>query len=340
MYSYKRLDYIDRMKGFAILLVVMGHLFILHTIEKHGYPAIQIISSFHMAFFFFLSGYMLAKTHKVDTNGVRTFILRKAQTLLLPWLIFSLIVPVMINHNQGFPSLSILKFYPVGKYWFLPLLFIFMMVWLVINRIENRSCGFLGKTMRGGTVNLNIICSAIFVLALALIGMAMHLYYIIIYAIYYVVFSMGYYISRDEKWDLYIMRKDVLGISALILIVGWKFGPIDTLEGVAWRSMFNLFHRLVCGVCGSVVFYNLFRIIPLPAIVDKYLRNTGKLSLVIYLIPIILLPLDFIFPNDMPFAAINTCVFAIGLVHNLISYCIGKVLLEIPYLRFMLFGKR
>ena len=177
-------------------------------------------------------------------------------------------------------------------------------------------------------------------MTLAMSGIALHLYYIIIYAIYYVGFSLGYYISREEKWELYIMRKGVLGISALILIVGWKLGPIDTQGGIAWRSMLNLFYRLVCGVCGSVVFFNLFRIMSLPSIVDKYLRETGKMSLVIYLIPIMFLPSDFVFSHDVPFAVINICVLGVAVAHNMISYCIGKVLFEIPYLRFMLFGKR
>lgn len=237
--------------------------------------------------------------------------------------------------------MSILNFYPVGRYWFLPLLFIFMMIWLIINRIESRiNASFLGKLTGDKSLNLNIICSAIFVMTLAMSGIALHLYYIIIYAIYYVGFSLGYYISREEKWELYIMRKGVLGISALILIVGWKLGPIDTQGGIAWRSMLNLFYRLVCGVCGSVVFFNLFRIMSLPSIVDKYLRETGKMSLVIYLIPIMFLPSDFVFSHDVPFAVINICVLGVAVAHNMISYCIGKVLFEIPYLRFMLFGKR
>ena len=85
MKEQNRLDYIDNMRGFAILLVTMGHLFLPHTVEGISYPIAQMIYSFHMAFFFFLAGYMLAKTHKVDTNGVRTFIIRKSQTLLLPY---------------------------------------------------------------------------------------------------------------------------------------------------------------------------------------------------------------------------------------------------------------
>lgn len=50
--TMKRIDYIDRMKGFAIFLVVMGHL------SFSGISTVMSpwISSFHMSLFMFLSG--------------------------------------------------------------------------------------------------------------------------------------------------------------------------------------------------------------------------------------------------------------------------------------------
>lgn len=51
----KRIDYIDRMKGLAILLVVMGHLY---QFSYHDTQSVvpAIIGSFHMPLFLFLSG--------------------------------------------------------------------------------------------------------------------------------------------------------------------------------------------------------------------------------------------------------------------------------------------
>ena len=39
----QRLDYIDEMKGLAILLVVLGHLFLPHTSEGHLHPFATMI---------------------------------------------------------------------------------------------------------------------------------------------------------------------------------------------------------------------------------------------------------------------------------------------------------
>lgn len=68
-----RLVYIDEMKGFAILLVCMGHL-LAHSSLGNLQPTLIVIASFHMAFFFFLSGYVNQRTHKIESIGVSNFV--------------------------------------------------------------------------------------------------------------------------------------------------------------------------------------------------------------------------------------------------------------------------
>ena len=49
------LNYIDRLKGLAILLIVMGHVYGM-ALDLTGNVAYRVISSFHMSLFMFLSG--------------------------------------------------------------------------------------------------------------------------------------------------------------------------------------------------------------------------------------------------------------------------------------------
>lgn len=65
----KRLDYIDKLRGFAILLVVMGHLYLPYTAQGNSHPVAEMIYSFHMPLFFFISGYLCEITHKIGRVG-------------------------------------------------------------------------------------------------------------------------------------------------------------------------------------------------------------------------------------------------------------------------------
>lgn len=55
-----RIKYIDRMKGFAILLVVMGHVY-LFSLGQSRCVMYDVIGSFHMPLFMFLSGMVAVK---------------------------------------------------------------------------------------------------------------------------------------------------------------------------------------------------------------------------------------------------------------------------------------
>jgi len=55
----KRINYIDRLKGFAILLVVIGHL-ALFSMKQDGSTVFRLIQSFHMPLFMFLSGMVIS----------------------------------------------------------------------------------------------------------------------------------------------------------------------------------------------------------------------------------------------------------------------------------------
>ena len=79
----KRIDYLDAAKGIGILFVVLGHNQI-----KVDYPIVyQIVYSFHMPFFFLLSG-MFFKTE----YGFRELARRRFNSLLKPFIAYMLVV--------------------------------------------------------------------------------------------------------------------------------------------------------------------------------------------------------------------------------------------------------
>ena len=78
----KRIEWIDVAKGICIVLMVVGHTRLPSIISNW-------IWSFHMPFFFFISG----MTFKVGNyKSLNFFLYRKLRTLLVPFFVFSILV--------------------------------------------------------------------------------------------------------------------------------------------------------------------------------------------------------------------------------------------------------
>lgn len=95
---------VDRAKGLAILLVVFGHLM------ADGYPrgnawydtAKDIVYTFHMPFFMYLSGYVFSLVGKQTVGDYGGFLRDRALRLLLPFLLFGLLIVAGKYFSQFF----------------------------------------------------------------------------------------------------------------------------------------------------------------------------------------------------------------------------------------------
>lgn len=95
----QRLAYIDQLKGFAILMVVMGHVLQFCFNEAEPSLASQIIASFHMPLFAFLSGLMF--TTICDFKQVVRKFAKQSHKLLFPFLSFLLIYTYTIRPEEN-----------------------------------------------------------------------------------------------------------------------------------------------------------------------------------------------------------------------------------------------
>lgn len=334
-----RLTYIDAMRGLAILLVVLGHIYIPYTSESNMHPVNCMIYSFHMSFFFFISGYINQKTHSIDNRGWRYFIYKKATSLLIPYIFWLLIAPLFLynSYPTSFSSLiELFKFFPNQHIWFLPTLFIFMFLFLIGHKIiEKRSVWGKLETYYKFELFLSLLSIGIWSIS----GLIFHQYHLIIYGIYWFSFLFGNFLSKYPEMQDFLVKKSIYGISASLLCLAWKFYPLDA-NGIAWKSFINLALSFLCSLFGCITIFNFFFKIRIPNWISKYFQEMGKYSLVIYVVPIVLFPEGFVFPEIIPSTLINLLILAIGILHTLISYTFGRIVFEIPYLRFIMFGKK
>lgn len=81
----ERLDFIDYAKGIAILLVVIGHLLQYNFVGTPAKELFDVIYSFHMPLFMFLSGYVASLTIDKQLTDKGLFVKKKAFSLLVPF---------------------------------------------------------------------------------------------------------------------------------------------------------------------------------------------------------------------------------------------------------------
>lgn len=94
----KRVYSIDNLRGFLMLLVVLGHVLLgfegLYTFgegeELVRVKLLQYIYSFHMPAFFALSGYFFCAKEDIDFSNLGRFLVHKCITLMLPYFMCSI----------------------------------------------------------------------------------------------------------------------------------------------------------------------------------------------------------------------------------------------------------
>ena len=123
-----RIQYIDRLKGLAILLVVIGHLMAFCTGGEYN-PIYEIICSFHMPLFMFLSGIVIAHTPLKDIN----YLGKKAARFMLPMICLGL----LFTFTGGKDLSSFIADRYKNGYWYLYVLTIFYVVMYVYSKLPS-----------------------------------------------------------------------------------------------------------------------------------------------------------------------------------------------------------
>lgn len=246
----KRIEWIDAAKGILIILVVLGHA---HSpYELIGGGKNLIINSFHMAGFFILSGL----TFSVKRPFVENFI-HKVQSLLLPYLCFSLIYLAYLWLKSvvfGGPDFKLLSgltslFLPVSGrsstsvygLWFFPCLFLAEIALYTIVKLKRRNSIVFAVILVSMAMTLHRflgVVSIISILPLALCFMA-----------------VGYYFR--QKIEIFRQSWASAIISLIVFIVALSInwfchGHIFDLSSLT-LGYWPLY--VVCGLSGSLFTY-------------------------------------------------------------------------------------
>ena len=227
----KRVSYIDNLKALAIILVVLGHIFVFFSQKYTDVYGIlsYFIYCFHMPLFFALSGWAYYYTKMGDDNvKVLKRILNFGYDTIIYGIISVLFIDKLMTIN-GFKSLFTLLGLAANEYWFLPVLSVIYIIMLIFNKIKIKNdlilsmCLFL-LCMLVGLINMTI---AKYILYLLFFNMGIWLSknkikfkqnYSILFGILFILFSVFYYFYSHGKLLDNVYIKFILGISACYVL--------------------------------------------------------------------------------------------------------------------------
>jgi fucose 4-O-acetylase-like acetyltransferase len=271
----RRLD-LDRAKGIAILLVVVGHIVAAEPpTGAEWYDTLRYaIYRFHMPFFLYLSGYVAWMTGALRTPlaAMPRYSWKRAQRLLLPFLLLGLVVLVgklvaqefvhVDNRAAGLlPGLRDLVITtedsPATFIWFLWVLFL---------------CSIVAPPVWQATGTVGLLLGGLLLMALE----PPSLFYLDRFARHAVFFAAGVAVAQnDGRWLPAFARWQpvwwaVLAATIGLALAGWLPGDLSLL---------------VCGVAAIPALHGLAA---LPAMArQSWTLWLGKRSMAIYLFNVI-----------------------------------------------------
>jgi fucose 4-O-acetylase-like acetyltransferase len=329
----KRIISLDILKAFAIFLVCWGHAIqYLHHDETFWNNKIwEMIYSFHMPLFFFISGYFVRKS--IVTLKFTVFLRKRSFELIIPYLSWHILH--LLYYKICYGSLT---FGGKSWLWFLPVLFVCQLILFLLNKLYFK----------------NKICCIIFFLVLFLIpSFGRFVFYLLFLLLGFIV---SFYYHSNEKGFRVIA---LISILIFLFLCPYYKGEyyvyfsnfIQYRDGVVINITSNDFitiYKFFIGLSASIFFFVFVQCINFNG--NNILSNIGVNTLGIYILQSILLEQllpDFIDLScfDLEKTASAFCYSSliapiIAFVNVLICLMLCSIIAKSKYLGFLFLGKR
>lgn len=144
-----RNQFVDIMRGIAMLLVVLGHTMTGCTANSQSSFLFNIIWSLQMPLFILISGYVTKYSRPIaDGNGLWKYVKRRTVAYMLPWAVWSFLVRGIIFGENSFLNVKHLLWNMDSGYWFLATIWTISMIFgvasfVLCNQIDALLYAFL-----------------------------------------------------------------------------------------------------------------------------------------------------------------------------------------------------
>lgn len=347
-----RIEWLDAMRGFTMILVVMFHVSTQSFCQlDNSSSSTPFLLLFRMPLFFFVSGFLVYKpTFEYSIKKYISLVAKKVRIQLLPTIIF-FILCVSIRHENIFVTMVEFLSTPAkGGYWFtwslLHLFLFYYTIQIVLNKFSK------SRKIKWDTVFIIFWCIAVL--------------------LYFMLFMPSKFNFNTPFWDYSSLTQTIKYLQFFIvgILARHYWGQIENIFDSKNFSLFIIIISVVCSL-ECLKFHNfslpvehVIRLVAIYSLViivlmffrfykDSFSRNTiigqslqyiGTRTLDIYLIHFILLP---VLPSIGSFLSLYRPNFLLEIVLSLsvslivIGGCliISNILRVSPILSKYLFGR-
>lgn len=243
----KRIEYIDSLKGFAMICVVLGHIADGY-LGSSLYPEadtvltvmLEIIYMFHMPLFIMISGYLYQTAYYSGNNCKTERLKRQILNLFTTYILFSVVLGVVkyisgsfVNSQVSQRDILMIWAMPIYPYWYLyVMLMLYLFFYLFRKRTDSRIFVWIALICCIGSNLLNA-----------------EMYFEVYHFLYYMFF---FYIGMlyQKKQNLLLFKCPVIGILFLlsvILAIGYLVTGSE-YERLYWIPGINLIVALGIGL--------------------------------------------------------------------------------------------
>ena len=287
---------IDSLKGFLIILVIMGHVITtLNNVNIVNHAVMGLIYVFHMPLFILISGYLTKSPEKQKASDLWRSILNIFVTLV----VFQVLSGLMVLAVGG-DVISSIKVFPFGILWYLlSLIFWRIMLYYTPKAILNRPILYLSIALIA-----SLLCGLTHLGRFLSLQRTLNFYFFFLLGYYY---RQGALSTQWWKNNMLHLATAVI-LLPIIFILFPRCGNI--MNGADHYPVSGLPEKaliLICSTAMSLLVFNIVRDF-------KWLRVIGKDSLFHYLYHIFivsglyLLSLKYQWPTTFPMILLHTAV--------------------------------
>lgn len=256
-----RNQFVDIMRGIAMLLVVLGHTMTGCTVDSQKSFLFNIIWSLQMPLFILISGYVTKYSRPIfDGNGLWKYVKRRTVAYMLPWAVWSFLVRGIIFGEDGFLNVKHLLWNMDSGYWFLATIWTISIIFGVASFVAERASKenllkkqivLLGCYLAGMVLLVGIGV----ILGLSFFAIKLTLYYM---PFYYAGFLYGQFDDRMKESEI---GKKMIDSVVAICFVMWLFVILgfslyemsDGGVAIILRAATSLAGCIaVCGLCKGI----------------------------------------------------------------------------------------